>query len=162
MNPRSIAWLMGVVAIVAVDLSAIRAISQPGAPGGLLLCMAVLPMANILAVGLLIGHRYRGCRRFLSGFETFGVVPLVFPVAAILSDDAQVRSYLNMAVEPLRASLGPTAGAEWSTFRLMVARSGVALWATLPQLAFALIGGLLSRAYRITITKWPAEIPSEK
>jgi hypothetical protein len=84
---RSIAWLMGIVAIAAVDLSAIRAISQPGAPGGLLLCMAVLPMANILAVGLLIGYGYRGCRRFLSGFEAFGVAPLIFLIAAIVSDD---------------------------------------------------------------------------
>jgi hypothetical protein len=162
MNHRSIAWLMGIVAIVAVDLTAIRAISQPGVPGGLLLCMAVLPMANILAVGFLIGHRYRGCRRFLSGFETFGVAPLLFLIAAIVSDDVRVLSYLNIAVEPLRASLGPAAGQEWNTFHLLIARSGVALWATLPQLAFAMIGGFLSRAYRITITKWPAEIPPDE
>jgi hypothetical protein len=159
---RSIAWLMGIVGVAAIDFGAIRATSEPGVPGGLLLCMAVLPMANVLAGGLLVGHRCRGCRRFLMGFEAFGVVPLIFLIAAIVSNDDRVRSYLTMVVEPLRTSLGPTAGQEWSTFRLLVARSILALWATLPQLAFALIGGFLSRSYRIAITKWPAEMPPDE
>ena len=100
-------------------------------------------MANVLAMGLLVGHRHRGSRRFLLGFEAFGALALGLPFAAILSGEDWVWSYLTLAIEPLRATFGPTGGGKWSTLRLLVVSSFLSLWATLPQLAFALIGGFL-------------------
>ena len=36
------------------------------------------------------------------------------------------------------------------------------VYLVLPQLAFALVGGFLSRKYRITITKRPPQLPAER
>ena len=49
-----IAWVMVVVAIAALDFGAIRAAFDLESPSVLLLLVVTLPMANILAVGLLI------------------------------------------------------------------------------------------------------------
>jgi len=148
-----IAWLMATVALAALDFGAIRAALDD--PGGLnlLLCVAVLPMANLLAVGLLIGQRYRGSRQFVVGFEAFGAAALAFLIAAILSGEGWVWSYLDVITGPLRAALAPTGGGKWSTFRLLAARCFLSLWATLPQLSFALMGGFLSGI--ATAAGWP-------
>jgi hypothetical protein len=140
-----IARLMAIVALAAVDLGAIRAALDD--PGGsrLLLCTAALPMANLLAIGLLVGRGPVEGRRFLLGFEASGAAVLAFLIAAILSGEDWPWSYLTTATAPLRATLGPAGGGKWSPFRLLVARSLLALWATLPQLALALAGGLLFR-----------------
>jgi hypothetical protein len=148
-----IAWLMAAVALAALDFGAIRAALDDPAGPNLLLCMAVLPMANLLAVGLLIGHRHRGSRQFLVGFEAFGAAALAFLIAAIFSGEGWVWSYLNVITGPLRATLGPTGGGRWSPFRLVVARSCLSLWATLPQLTLALAGGFLSR--KAAVAGWP-------
>ena len=60
--------------------------------------------------------------------------------------DELVQSYLELAIEPMRATLGRRG---WTTSRLLIAYFVVSLWACLPQLAFALIGGFLSRHFRI-------------
>jgi hypothetical protein len=148
-----IAWLMATVALAALDLGAIRAaLDDPGGPN-FLLCMAVLPMANLLAAGLVIGHRHRGSRQFLVGFEAFGAAALAFLIAAILSGEGWVWSYLDVIAGPLRATLRPTGGGKWGTFRLLVGRCFLSIWATLPQLTFALTGGFLSRM--VGAAGWP-------
>ena len=87
-----LAWLMAIVALAALDLGAIRAAwDHPNGPD-LLLCMAILPIASALAVGLLIGHRYCVSRQFLVGFEAFGAAVVAFLIAAILSDEVWVWS----------------------------------------------------------------------
>jgi hypothetical protein len=140
-----IAWLMATVALAALDFGAFRAaLDHPNGPD-VLLCMVVLPMANVLAMGLLIGHRHRGSRRFFLGFEAFGAAALAFLIAAIVKGEDWVWSYLMLATEPLRATLRPTGGGKWTPSRLLVARAFLSLWATLPQLSFALIGGFLSQ-----------------
>ena len=104
-------------------------------------------MAKFLVVGLLIGHRWRGSRRFLLGFEVFGTTALALYIAmAILFTDELDQSYLELVIAPLRATLGRNG---WTTTRLLIAYVIHSLWASLPQLAFALIGGLLSRKFRI-------------
>jgi hypothetical protein len=53
-----IAWLMVAVAIAALDFAAIGAILGSGADDfGIFLLLGALPMANVLAVGILIGQR---------------------------------------------------------------------------------------------------------
>ena len=46
-----------------------------------LLILGALPMANVLAVGILIGQRRPGSRPFLLGFEAFGAMALALYVA---------------------------------------------------------------------------------
>lgn len=138
-----IAWLMAIVAIAALDFAAIRAASDIGAGTNVLLCMVGLPMANLLTIGLLIGQRNCGSRRFLLGFEAFGAAALAFLIKEILQGEDWVWSYFTLVIQPLRVAVGLTGRGEWSTFGLLVGRFFLSLWATLPQLAFALIGGFL-------------------
>jgi hypothetical protein len=70
---------MVAVALAALDFGAIRAPLPRhehvlDEQRSVLLLLGALPMANVLAVGLLIGHRRRGSRRFLSGFVVLGAI----------------------------------------------------------------------------------------
>ncbi len=138
-----IAWLMAIVAIAALDFGAIRAASDIAAGTNVLLCMVGLPMANLLTIGLLIGQRHRESRQFLFGFEAFGIGALAFLIKEILCGQDWMWSYLRLVIEPLTAAIRMTGWGEWSRFGLPVGRFFLSLWATLPQLAFALIGGYL-------------------
>src|SRR5262245_13405079 len=96
--------------MAALDFGAIRAASNEAVGPIVLLCIVDLPMANALAVGLLVGHRHRRNRRFLLGFEVFGAAFLAFLVAEILSGHDWVWSYVTLAAGTLRATLGPAGG----------------------------------------------------
>jgi hypothetical protein len=148
-----IAWLMGVVAVAALDFAAIRAAADDSNGPGMLLCTVVLPMANVLAMVFLIGRRNRRCCRLLSGFEAFGVAASVYLVMAILSGEDWVWSYITLALEPTRAIIRPPGGGKWSTGRLFAGRSLLSVWATLPQLAFALIGGYLAHSFKVAVAR---------
>jgi hypothetical protein len=148
-----IGWLMAIVAIAALDFWAIRGASDDPIGSHLMLCVVGLPMVNFMAVGLLIGHRYPGSRRFLLGFEAVGVASLAFLVAQELSGKDWIWSYLTLASEPLRAIIGPAGGRKWSASRLLLARAFLSFWATLPQLTFALTGGFLCQ--KAGAVDWP-------
>ncbi len=139
-----IASLMVVIAVAALDFGAIRAAADDSNGPGMLLCTVVLPMANVLAMALLLGHKNRRCGRWLAGFEAFGVAVLGYLVVAILSGEDWVWSYVTLVLEPTRAMIRPSGAGKWSTVRLFAGRSLLSVWATLPQLAFALIGGYVA------------------
>ena len=84
-TPRfRIAWLMVAVAIAALDFAAIGAILGSGTGDfGIFLLLGALPMANVLAVGILIGQRRPGSRPFLLGFEAFGAMALALYIALV-------------------------------------------------------------------------------
>jgi hypothetical protein len=103
-------------------------------------------MANVLAFGLLVGCRRRGSRSFLVGFEAFGALALAFYVTSILSlsgraSFAQVilGGYLWLAWDLWQI------GAAQTIPRVVIAYSALSLWLTWPQLAFALVGGFVTR-----------------
>jgi hypothetical protein len=88
-----IAWMMAFVALVAINLWAIRALSnlqfRAYFVGPLLrsqvigvLILGGLPMAHVLAVGLLLGRR-RGSHPFFLGFEAFGATALALYIAGV-------------------------------------------------------------------------------
>jgi hypothetical protein len=87
----SIATLMLLVVLVALDCAAFRALTGP--QNGLianLIAYGILPMANILALGLppLPGGRLVGARQrpFWVGFEVFGWAALfLFSAGAIVT-----------------------------------------------------------------------------
>jgi hypothetical protein len=74
-----ISWVMTAVAIIALNLGGVRALSRTGSLGTSVLVRA-LPMADILVVAYLVGRRSR--RPFFLGFEAFGVAALVGYVAS--------------------------------------------------------------------------------
>jgi hypothetical protein len=141
-----IAWVMVAVAIVAFDFAAGRAMVDTGGNVGAFLTLGALPMANILAVGLLIGRRRPGSRPFLLGFETFGTMVLALYVAlTILVGVEFMASHVTPVVEPMAEAVG--------TFphfiSIPVLCSATMAVLLLPQVAFALTGGFLFRKYRI-------------
>jgi hypothetical protein len=142
-----IAWVMVAVAIAALDFAAIRAL--PGYPSGELVLLGALPMANVLAVGLLIGLRHRGSRSFLLGFEVFGVMALALYVVLAGFSPGRVIDYLELLLDPIRRTIGldRTVALIATIYPVGVVMLG------LPQLAFALIGGFLSRRFKITVTR---------
>jgi hypothetical protein len=139
---------MVVVAIAALDFAAIRAIY--GSSEGGLLVLGALPMAHILAVGLLISRRRPGSRPFLLGFETFGAMALaLFVTWASCCDPEAVNPYLDLFLDPLEQIVG-----QGRPFVFIpIAFFGAAVMLGWPQVVFALIGGFLSRRFKITITR---------
>jgi hypothetical protein len=149
-----IVWVMVAVVIAALDFGAIRALldprmNGPGRPPGILLLLGALPMANVLAVGVLIGQRRPGSRPFLLGFETFGAMALaVFVALAICFAREVVIPYMAPFLYPVETIIGPGR----PVLYIPICGFVVLVVLGLPQLVFALIGGSLSRRFKITIT----------
>jgi hypothetical protein len=131
---------MIVVAIAALDFGAMRAMADHWGRTSGFLGLGGLPMANALAFGLFIGHRRRESHRFLFGFLAFGTAALALYAAMILFSREMVWVYFKPAIGMLGATIGPGRGGP----RSLVAYSFLSLWASLPQLAVALVGGYLS------------------
>jgi hypothetical protein len=143
---------MVAVAIAAFDFAAIRTL-LPGHSNvlddqrGMCLLLGALPMANVLTVGMLIGQRRPGSRPFLLGFEAFGAIALaLFVVLAICCPRQVVIPYFAPFVYPVERFIGP--GRPF----LYIPLGGfvVVVVLGLPQLVFALIGGVVSRRFKIT------------
>ncbi len=143
----SISSLMAVVLLVALDCMAIntflvrplfrRTLSE-------LTLVGVLPMANILAIGLFRLWAVRNGRGrprpFLVGFDIFGGVALLLFLACAL-----------LAIDSLHDGVG-------DVLRSLSLRPGDPSFLTgavaillLPQVALASVGGWLVRSYRIEI-----------
>ena len=136
-----IAWLMAAIAIVAIDLAAIRGLLGVRDTYANLVGLGVLPMANLLALGAILGATRPKSPPFFVGFEVFGVVAmLACHMWAWLSPDSLTWFLLEhiLSVEgSLRASWG-----ELETYYTRYAIASVLL--TLPQVIFALVGGCLA------------------
>ena len=154
--PRfQIGWLMAIIAIVAINLGAIRLWSVsagPAAGGGFSrlanqgLVLGGLPMANLLAVVLLVGRRHFASRPFLLGFEVFGAMALGLYVAvATLFTKELLFPYVHAVILPL----GKPAGQPFSPAQLLLHMSYATAMLGLPQLAVSLIGGFLFRRFRV-------------
>jgi hypothetical protein len=150
--PRfGIGWIMVSVAIAALNFRAYRACyydfwTNDAANANKLdvLFTGAVPMANILVVGILIGLRRRGSRSFLLGFEAFGAAAWVLYITL-------VTFYCHELVRPylfrFQNHVFDTVGRSKSHVPIFIFTGAVILgW---PQLAFALLGGFLSRKFRI-------------
>ena len=143
-----IVGVMALIAIVALELGAMRAISYFASPDMTLawlvpmLGLGSLAMVNVLAIGLLIGYRWRGSRSFLLGFEVFGATALALYIAGTIRFAEDLMPLVNAAIRPLvdRFRDGPY----MSTVNIFVVNSIIAVILSLPQLAFAAIGGFLT------------------
>jgi hypothetical protein len=136
---------MLIIAIAALNFGAIRAVSNPGSL--FLLCLIVLPMANILAGGLLLAILRPRSRPFLRGFELFGVMAIALVVAGVILNETMLLSYINLSIAIEVAMFGPPSptGPNGLSFCIL------SLWASWPQLVFAVMGGFLFRRFRATV-----------
>ncbi len=150
--PRfSIAGLMALTALIALDCLATRVGWGSNDVRVAMLYFGVLPWLNVLLVGLAV---LRGRRRrnepvaFLVGFEAFGWAVLVFSVTLILAFAAACEP----VIEGLDRLLGPLTGVVpplGFAAALVIAMTIL----TLPQLIAAVAGGLLTRRYRVRIER---------
>jgi hypothetical protein len=137
--PRSsIAGLMTLVAFVAVNCAIVKGITSRPSVWNEVFILGVLPMANLLAVGLLPWLRRQpdraGLGGFRVGFEVFGWAAMV----AFLLLSLQFTDYFFAAPQ---SALAP--------YVMLRPGLGLASFAVLifvgPQLALAVLGGWLGR-----------------
>jgi hypothetical protein len=149
--PRfKISWIMAFVALVAIDLAVVRLVAPFRRPDvgdrhttAVIdaLAYGVLPMANILAIGLLIAYRQPERRPFLWGFEAFGMIALCLYIAISLKfTEEWIHPYLGLVLKPLWPKMQPLTNAKIIAFSLIPL-----ILLGMPQVAFAVMGGYLSR-----------------
>ena len=150
--PRfSIAALMALTAVVAVDCLLNRLAWHPWNATGILFFFGGLPMFNILAIGLLFLTRKmrRGeSATFLVGFEVVGWFLLLLSgwAAGVVADEAvDILGRFTLPLMPL-AGVAPPLG-------LAVAQGLVMVMLTVPLVIVATAGGLVNRRYRIRIER---------
>lgn len=143
-----IAWAMGAVALVALDLGAARIILDPDKNmHAFLVCLTSLPMVHILAAALLLASLRPRSRPYLQGFLLFGVVASAFSLVVAVLAPEMLALYLLPVLVVNRHVLGSFRYplSFYSACRLLVGMGFAAAWATWPQVAFALVGGHLFR-----------------
>jgi hypothetical protein len=147
-----IAWIMVAVAIAALDFAAIRA--SLDIREAVLFVLGALPMANVLAVGILIARQRPGSRPFLLGFEAFGAMALaLFITAAVASlpfDEYMVIAYY---LAPVLRLIQKSIRQDQPLVFVPIVLFAYVVMLGWPQVVFALIGGLLSRRFKVTITR---------
>jgi hypothetical protein len=151
-----LAWIMLAVAIAALDFWAIQTVigvrdDRIRYVIGTFLLVGGLPMANVLLVGMMIRQRQSESRPFLLGFEVFGVIAMVTYVAlAILppAPDGPLTFYLSFLVRPIETTMGR----DNPLFIPIICFVAVVMF-SLPQLAFALLGGFLSRRFKVIVVR---------
>jgi hypothetical protein len=134
-----IAWLMVVVAFVALDLGAIRGLFGVRDTFAELVLVGVLPMANILAAVAILGAVRRGFPPFLVGFEVFGAAAMLACLAwAWLSPDALTVYLVGILLLVVRLFRTESFGVGLVNYTI----AGVLL--SLPEVVLALLGGWLT------------------
>jgi hypothetical protein len=152
----SIAALMAAVAIVAIDVAVWRSVDLNKANGEsvFMYCAGVLPMASLLILVGLVSTpnlvRGRGLMPFVFGFEAAGWA-IVFAFISWYSLATEtVLGYASAIAASIRPFISPSVEQAPEWFRFFAELAFGALLFSLPQLAVALIGGLLASKFGIT------------
>jgi hypothetical protein len=138
------------IAIAAIDFAVIRAMLRYPEIGFFVL--GALPMANVLVVATLVAQQRSRNRPFLLGFAVSGAMVLTLFVALMILDESQdgpIYHYLSVLYVPLEKAVG----LDRPYVRIPLECSGVVGMFTVPQVAVALIGGVLSHRFKITVTR---------
>lgn len=150
--PRfSIAGLMALTALMALDCLAVRAAWHSNEIRVILLFFVGLPWLNVLVLGLAtLRKRWRSREplAFLVGFMVVGWLLLALDVVVILDRGSDLEAPFNALTAPLDplVELVFPAG-------LAIALGIVMAVATLPQLIVAIVGGALNRRYRLRVER---------
>lgn len=128
-------WLLTLVVLAAVDCAALRFPLSGRRLTLIMSLLGVLPMANLLLLGLLVSSQRKGRRfTFWVGFELAGLLVLLIYGVSTIHHSPYLR---EMVVGALR--LVGTAGG--LTF------PAAAAFLLLPQVVLALLGGCLSEFF---------------
>jgi hypothetical protein len=147
-----IAWIMVAVAIAALDFAAIRA--SLDIREAVLFVLGALPMANVLAVGILIARQRPGSRPFLLGFEAFGAMALaLFITAAVASLPFDEYMLIVYYLAPVLRLIQKSIRQDQPLVFVPIVLFAYVVMLGWPQVVFALIGGLLSRRFKVTISR---------
>jgi hypothetical protein len=155
--PRfSIAWIMAIIVIAAIDFAIIRALDGTNTVIGALLVFGSMPMASILVLGipsLVRGFTGRGkIRPFLAGFEGVGwTILLVYTGSASLFPES-VAGAIDLSSQFLMSLIGLDTADGPDPDRQLFGLFVVVLILLLPQLFVALVGGWLNQRFKIRIT----------
>ncbi len=149
----SIAEMMAIVAIVALDCLVIRVGRSP--QSGPYLIFGGLPLQIALVIGLFIMIRRRTPMDkplpFLFGFEAVGWTSHLIYVAACVQAATSIDSYVvdivSLVVDTLNALLGATKVRPNPTVGFIAVLGLVTSCLTAPQLAMALVGGWISQRW---------------
>jgi hypothetical protein len=150
-----IASIMLIVAVAALNLGVLQARILRNHP----LLLGVLPMANALAVGLVTARPCRGSRPLLVGFLAFGAIAVAAYAAVVTWFDDQIKT---LCIQPVLRYLVRTIGLGQPLTLLPAQDVAVVVMLVLPQFVFALMGGLVSRRYRISIITRLAQAPADQ
>jgi hypothetical protein len=138
---------MILVAFIAADFAAVRAMLDVQTITRVLLVLGGLPMANVLAAGFLVARRHPRSRTFFQGFVVVGTAALIFfVVAAVGFPDTVADYYTWVAIPVLQAwtlRLPP------GLLSISINACSVVLVLGGPQFVSALFGGLFHQRYRI-------------
>jgi hypothetical protein len=148
--PRfSIAWMMAIVVVVAIDFAVCAALSEMRSESAELILFCAMPMASLLMLGLpsiaLACVRRGKIHPFLVGFELMGWLLVVLcGVCAVLFRESFVYD-IEIAISwfPLGANFNFWGG--WLAFAYVVFVTLV------PQLVLSLVAGCLCQRFEIRI-----------
>jgi hypothetical protein len=150
--PRfSIAGIMALTALIALDCLATRAVWDVGDIRFIMLYFVALPWLNVLLIGVTVlrGRRRRGePAAFFIGFEAVGWAVLLLSVILIFAFPSvceAVINGLNALLRPLMNVMPPVG------FVAGIAACMAIL--SLPQLIAAVAAGLLHRRYRVRVER---------
>lgn len=148
----SIAWIMAIIANLAIDFAVIRCLDETNPVIGKLILIGSIPMASILVLGLpslIRGITRRGRRHpFLVGFEAVGWTVLLLYTGGAILFPKSVATAIDSAGELLIRPTGLENHPAWRSFVLCLA----VLMLLLPQLVVALVVGWVNQRFKITIT----------
>jgi hypothetical protein len=165
-RPRiSIGMLMTVVLILAADIAAGQAlfgsnlqITKSTGTTSIdlsLVSLGILPMASLLLLGGIHGLpdlcRRGETSRFSVGFQVFGwVAVFLFCIVTVIAP-ATILGYANALAKPIAPTfrLWLNRAPEWAQMFVEVVFSAAVF--TLPELIFALLGGMLNRKLGVTV-----------
>jgi hypothetical protein len=154
-----IGWLMAIVALFAIDLAVMRLCVFCNTPVPQiiqLLTYGALPMANVLAGGLMISKWRLGKHPFLLGFEVFGAAAVALYCAAAILFDQELVRYARLGVDLYRQIVGREFDEVnimgFTNLNFLFVLSIAMLMLGLPQVALALIGGFLFHKFKITVS----------
>jgi hypothetical protein len=148
-----IAWVMVFVALAALDFTAIRAVFDHRGPTSYLLGLGAMPLTNILVIGLLVGHWRRRGRRFLMGFEVFGMMALgAYAILASLFAKELVIPYIRLLHTPFIINVENSIRMSHESYFLIYYLI-LAVLLGLPLLAFGLIGGFFCRGLATAVDR---------
>ncbi len=139
----SIAEMMAIIVLVALDCLVIRARQQPLT--WIYLVVGGLPMQSALVSGLFLMFRRRRLSKkwlpFLIGFEVVGWISFLMYVDLCFRAPIAIDQHLQQALNPL---LGASGSGPFS-LPVLIYRSLLAMsYLTAPQLVVALIAGWIS------------------